>query len=358
MSGLSINATPTSSTGRDMAGAASGGRPDGKPASGFEALLTAAPAPAGPDNASAAVDTATKRQDSGTDAESRPEMQEAATQTSSTVEKPAPEPVDDNRDAPWPPLGLSGLIPVPLEPAPPPVTPATPPAAPTATAMSAPATGPLALPGQAPLAAAPAAPAVSEAATESVAEQIAQPVDTGTLQVEDGTEPPAPPAFQQVLQNMASAEARATAAPAATAPSATPDMHSQDFDDVLGARIGWLADQKIGHAHIRVTPHDMGQIEVKLQLDGDRLHASFSSANAEVRQALESSLPRLREMLGEQGLQLAQADVGQQQHLPQRDAAEIDAGGSGDVRDGASDDTLPAMSGHSLRLRGLLDAYA
>jgi flagellar hook-length control protein FliK len=31
------------------------------------------------------------------------------------------------------------------------------------------------------------------------------------------------------------------------------------FDQAIGARLGWLADQKIGHAHIRLSPDDMGR---------------------------------------------------------------------------------------------------
>ncbi len=84
------------------------------------------------------------------------------------------------------------------------------------------------------------------------------------------------------------------------------------FDQAIGARLGWLADQKIGHAHIRLSPDDMGPVDVRLQLNGDKVHASFSSPHVDVRQALESSLPRLRELLGEQGFQLAHADVGHQ----------------------------------------------
>jgi flagellar hook-length control protein FliK len=358
MSMLSISSAPAPSSARDTTGALSGSRADSKPASGFDALLTAAPAPAGADNASAA-DTPAARQDSGTGTESEPEIQEEDAPGSANVEKPAPAAPDDSLDAPWPPLGLSGLIPVPLEPVPPPAASAAPAAAatPAATAMAAPATGPL--PGQALQAIAPAAaPPASEAVIDTVPGQIALPANAPPMQVEERQETTTPVAFQQMLQSVATAEARTTAAPVVLATSVTPDVNSPEFEDAFGARIGWLADQKIGHAHIRVTPHEMGPIEVKLQLDGDRLHASFSSANADVRQALESSLPRLRDMLGEQGLQLAQADVGQQQSAPERDAAGPDASGSGDVRDGASDDALPAMSGHSLRLRGLLDAYA
>lgn len=74
-----------------------------------------------------------------------------------------------------------------------------------------------------------------------------------------------------------------------------------------------------------------------------------------MRQALESSLMRLRDMLGQQGLQLAQADVGhrqpQAQGTPTTGPAHAgDAPGERDAR------TLPART--ILRSRGLLDEYA
>ena len=123
-----------------------------------------------------------------------------------------------------------------------------------------------------------------------------------------------------------------------------------------GRRLSWLADQKIGHAHIRVTPNDLGAIEVRLQLDGDRVHASFSSAHAEVRQALESSLPRLREMLGEHGMELAHADVGQGDTTQSGGSHDGQGTGlaAGPATGAGSDAAVPT----SVTLRGLLDTYA
>ncbi|CAE1136662.1 flagellar hook-length control protein FliK [Xanthomonas euroxanthea] len=138
-------------------------------------------------------------------------------------------------------------------------------------------------------------------------------------------------------------------------PTPTPDMGSDSFDDAIGARMSWLADQKIGHAHIKVTPNEMGPVEVRLHLDGDKVNASFSSANADVRQALEQSLPRLREMLGQNGFQLGQADVGQQQ---QSQSGNRNGGGS-DGNGLSLDDSPPVgIPSVVLRQRGLLDAYA
>lgn len=146
-------------------------------------------------------------------------------------------------------------------------------------------------------------------------------------------------------------------APFSGSPTPTPDLHSDDFDDALGARMSWLADQKIGHAHIKLNPAELGPVEVRLQLSGDQVNASFSSAQADVRQALENSLPRLRELLGQQGFQLGQADVGSQQRNASSQNPAQPGFGSGD---GSGDDGLAGVGipAAALRQRGLLDAYA
>ncbi|WP_313462015.1 flagellar hook-length control protein FliK, partial [Stenotrophomonas sp.] len=169
---------------------------------------------------------------------------------------------------------------------------------------------------------------------------------------------PATP-FLHALQTAAELKTGAASTPFAGSPTATPHVGGESFDEDISARIGWLADQKIGHATIKVTPHDLGLIEVRLQMDGDKVHASFSSAHADVRHALESTLPRLREMLNDQGFQLGNADVGHQQT-----AQDGKSGGGTSERGGIAGSDEPAMvetivsSAQLMRQRGLLDAYA
>ncbi|WP_411834962.1 flagellar hook-length control protein FliK [Pseudoxanthomonas mexicana] len=136
-----------------------------------------------------------------------------------------------------------------------------------------------------------------------------------------------------------------------------PELRSEQFEEAIGTRLGWMAEQKIGHAHIRVNPNELGAIEIRLRLDGERVHADFSAAQPEVRQALENSLPRLREMLGQHGFQLAQADVGHRQQSDGRaDEASAARGGGEDGANAGVEQAAPAP----VRLihRGLLDAYA
>ena len=134
----------------------------------------------------------------------------------------------------------------------------------------------------------------------------------------------------------------------------TADLQGGHFDEDIGNAVRWMADQKIGHAHIKVTPNELGTVEIRLRLEGDRVHADFASTQADVRQALESSLPRLREMLGQHGFQLAHADVGHQHAPPSQDATPRHETGAAD----ASDTAIEAPRAVRMTALGLLDAYA
>ncbi len=353
MNTLPLGATAASAAGHAAAGARSGGSSTDKPAGGFDALLNPATGSGG--NIAPAADGNTPRQDSGTRPDEDTPTAETSVSEDAGVEKPSSGDADDHSsDTPWPPLGLSALIPPPAEP----VQPAAPP--PPTAAAAAGKQLPAALP-QTLATALPAAATALAASTKSTPDalpQISLPPAAVAAGIDDSTDSPDLLAFQQILQGISAPEARAPAATSSIVPGAPPDVQSPDFDEAFGARIGWMAEQKIGHAHIRVTPHDMGQIDVKLQLDGDRVHATFSSAHAEVRSALENSLPRLREMLGEQGLQLAQADVGQQRDAPADEDARAGADASrASVAEGGGS-PVTEQAAPMRYLRGLLDTYA
>jgi len=301
----------------------------------------------------------------------------APTTAGAEASSPAEPAASDEADAaPWPPLGLAGLAltgltPVAANAQPAPATAAPPVADPllstkpdallvgTATASTAAAPNPNATASSAAAAttdAGPVALPLDAAANDDVALPKAL-ADALTANATDADAPATP--FQHALQTAAELKTGAASTPFAGSPTATPHVGGESFDEDISARIGWLADQKIGHATIKVTPHDLGLIEVRLQMDGDKVHASFSSAHADVRHALESTLPRLREMLNDQGFQLGNADVGHQQT-----AQDGKSGGSTSERGGIAGSDEPAMvettisSAQLMRQRGLVDAYA
>lgn len=101
------------------------------------------------------------------------------------------------------------------------------------------------------------------------------------------------------------AEALEVALPPGSAPKI-----DRAFAEGMAIRLQWMSQQQIGRVEIQLDPEDLGSIDVQIEFEGKAIRAEFQSPIGEVRHLLESSLPRLRELLEAQGLQLQHADVG------------------------------------------------
>jgi flagellar hook-length control protein FliK len=82
------------------------------------------------------------------------------------------------------------------------------------------------------------------------------------------------------------------------------------FED-LGTRVEWLKDMNIETAELQLHPAELGQLEIHISTGDDATTVSFVTSNADARELIESSMPRLRELLASQGLQLGQSEVSQ-----------------------------------------------
>jgi flagellar hook-length control protein FliK len=81
------------------------------------------------------------------------------------------------------------------------------------------------------------------------------------------------------------------------------------WDQQLGQKIIFMAAGGEQSATMELNPPDLGPLQVVLSVNKDQATAAFSSAAPEVRQALESALPKLKEMMSEAGIQLGSATV-------------------------------------------------
>lgn len=75
-------------------------------------------------------------------------------------------------------------------------------------------------------------------------------------------------------------------------------------------KIVWLSSQQNQVAEIRLNPAHLGPVEVMLSITQDQATAQFSSPHLAVREAIEQALPRLREMMAENGITLGNVMVG------------------------------------------------
>jgi flagellar hook-length control protein FliK len=74
-----------------------------------------------------------------------------------------------------------------------------------------------------------------------------------------------------------------------------------------------MAREGIQEASLKLNPANLGPVEVKLNMHNDQANVLFIAQNAATRDALEQALPRLRESFEENGMQLADADVAEQE---------------------------------------------
>lgn len=136
------------------------------------------------------------------------------------------------------------------------------------------------------------------------------------------------------------------------------------WNEGFAGRVVWMAKNDIQTAELRLNPADLGPIDVTLTLSGDdktQATVQFSAANAGTREAIETALPRLREMLQESGISLGQAGV---------DANNSNAGDTGRHQSGGNQrgrfagqsetgtTTVAVPAGSRSLGRGLVDTFA
>ena len=96
-------------------------------------------------------------------------------------------------------------------------------------------------------------------------------------------------------------------------PPVTATVHaplpSPAFPEEAAQRLTWLVKNGVEQASMRVTPPDMGPIEIRIRLTQDEATIAFAVTQPESGRAIEDAMPRLREMLSESGISLGHTSV-------------------------------------------------
>ncbi len=115
-------------------------------------------------------------------------------------------------------------------------------------------------------------------------------------------------AAQQLGSNTASAPSDAGATPTLKVNAA---LDGANFPQGLAERVSWVVDNNLNGAKLQVNPPQLGPIELQITVQGDHAQVWMSTHSAVTRDALESSVPKLREMLGAQGFGDVRVDISQ-----------------------------------------------
>jgi len=150
------------------------------------------------------------------------------------------------------------------------------------------------------------------ATSEKIAVDTAIAADPRKARNSDATEPRGDDfrAFMERAATVAQTAGNRASAPAATSLRVDTPMGQAGWHEDMGQKLTWMAGNNRQHAELVLTPPQLGRIEVSLTINGDQASAVFTSANPAVREALEESMQRLREILADAGVSLGQTQVG------------------------------------------------
>jgi len=137
---------------------------------------------------------------------------------------------------------------------------------------------------------------------------------------------------------------------------------SPGWQQELGDKVVWMASNQGQFSQLILNPPNLGTVEVRLHLNGGEAGAQFFSANAEVRQALEAALPKLREMMAGVGITLGETTVGNQP-FNQREAFQPSSRSTAIASQDESGPSAISSTGSPVSpanraMRSLLDYYA
>jgi flagellar hook-length control protein FliK len=133
-------------------------------------------------------------------------------------------------------------------------------------------------------------------------------------------------------------------------------VDTAEFGQGVADRVSLMMDSNLTSAKLQVNPPALGPIEVRIALQSGHAQVWFTSHSADTRDALESTAPKLREMLGAQGFGQVSVDISQrsfqERSPPPKGYEATPAIGS------ESSASAQTPSAHSRTASGLLDAYA
>ena len=137
-------------------------------------------------------------------------------------------------------------------------------------------------------------------------------------------------------------------------------LQQPGWDRSLGDRVQWMVNQNVQLAELKLNPPGLGPLEVRVRVEGDRTHISFLASQANVRDAVDAALPRLREMFAEGGMSLGDVTVGHRDGGDGRGGQGTPGEDGAGATDGKPDDAqADLLRPDGMRAgQGLVDYYA
>lgn len=104
----------------------------------------------------------------------------------------------------------------------------------------------------------------------------------------------------------------------------TISIFRKDFTDAVKDKVMVMINQKIQQFDIMLDPPEFGNMQVRVNLQGEQAAVNFVVQNQQAKEALEQNMHKLKDMLAEQGVDVGGANVEQQNQ--QENSSELQHG--------------------------------
>ncbi|CAM3940474.1 flagellar hook-length control protein FliK [Pseudoalteromonas byunsanensis] len=84
-----------------------------------------------------------------------------------------------------------------------------------------------------------------------------------------------------------------------------------DAAKILQEKVSMMLNLNNQEAEIRLDPRELGSMQIRIRTDAEQAQVNFVVQNQQAKDLLEQSMPKLREMLAEQGIELGQSNIEQ-----------------------------------------------
>ena len=125
------------------------------------------------------------------------------------------------------------------------------------------------------------------------------------------------------------------------------NIHKPEGQQQLNEKIRWMVNARNTMAEIRLDPPEMGSMQVRVNVAGDAASVSFVVQSQQAKDALADAMPKLRDMLSEQGIELGDAQVRKDNSSGNESGQQLAKDGSRNHGDGnrGENDGLDEMDG-------------
>jgi len=151
-----------------------------------------------------------------------------------------------------------------------------------------------------------------------------------------------------------------------TSPTINTPLGNNGWADEFSQKISWISTKQNQVAELHLNPPNLGPLDVVLKISDNQATILFTSPHGAVRDAVENALPKLREILADNGIMLGNTTISDQSprdrssdgFMNQDSSAAVRHEISGTVSEPAELPLVAAQTAPVRRHNGIVDTFA